>query len=180
MKTSLKYRLRILSLLFSPLSQVAQLLKKKREFTLEMKRGDRPRIQTEMIEFIGLPFPYSDKLKIWPFHVVVVQGQQRNAQKSVLHVQSCCFAHLTYCLTFPLPSQLCFRKVPIVKTTPPEEASARRVEDIFGDPWLSSLPPAQNHKMCKKSGKMYAIIFATDWGSSEAFRKRAKFINLFY
>ena len=99
-----------------------------------MKRGDRPRIQTEMIEFIGLPFPYSDKLKIWPFHVVVVQGQQRNAQKSVLHVQSCCFAHLTYCLTFRLPSQLCFRKVPIVKTKPPEEASARRVEDIFGDP----------------------------------------------
>ena len=180
MKTSLKYRLRILSLFFSPISQVAQLLKKKREFTLEMKRGDRPRIQTEMIEFIGLPFPYSDKLKIWPFHVVVVQGQQRNAQKSVLHVQSCCFAHLTYCLTFPLPSQLCFRKVPIVKTTPPEEASARRVEDIFGDPWLSSLPPAQNHKMCKKSGKMYAIIFATDWGLSKAFRKRAKFINFFY
>ena len=180
MKTSLKNRLRILSLFFSPLSQVPSYLKKKREFTLEMKRGDRLRIQTEMIEFIGLPVPYSDKLKIWSFHVVVVQGQQRNAQKSVLHVQSCCFAHLTYCLTFRLPSQLCFRKVPIVKTTPPEEVSARRVEDIFGDPWLSSLPPAQNHKMCKKSGKMYAIIFATDWGLSEAFRKRAKFINLFY
>ena len=100
---------------------------------MEMKRGDRHRIQTEMMEYIGLPFPYSDKLKIWSFHVVVAQGQQRNAQKSVLHVQSCCFAHLTYCLTFPLPSQLCFREVPIVKTTPPEEASARRVEDIFGD-----------------------------------------------
>ena len=133
MKTSLKHRLRILSLFFSPLSQVAQLLKKKRAFTLEMKRGDRHRIQTEMMEYIGLPFPYSDKLKIWSFHVVVAQGQQRNEQKSVLHVQSCCFAHLTYCLTFPLPSQLCFREVPIVKTTPPEEASARGVEDIFGD-----------------------------------------------
>ena len=151
MKTSLKNRLRILSLFFRHYPKSTSYLEKKREFTLEMKRGDRPRIQTEMTEFIGLPFPNSDKLKIWSFHVVVVLGQQRNAQKSVLHVQSCCFAHLTYCLTFPLPSQLCFRKVPIVKTTPLEEASARRIEDIFGDPWLSSLPPTQNHKMCKKA-----------------------------
>ena len=54
-------------------------------------------------------------------------------KKACCVLQSCYFAHLTYCLTFPLPSQLCFRKVPIVKTTPPEEASARRVKDIFGD-----------------------------------------------
>ena len=26
------------------------------------------------------------------FHVVVVQGRQRNVQESVMHVQSCCFA----------------------------------------------------------------------------------------
>ena len=26
-------------------------------------------------------------------HVVVVQGQQRNVQKGVMHVQSCCFAY---------------------------------------------------------------------------------------
>ena len=33
------------------------------------------------------------------FHVAVVQQRQRNVQKSVLHVQSCCFANLnlTYC-----------------------------------------------------------------------------------
>ena len=60
---------------------------------LERKREDRARVQTEMVEFIALPFPFSSKLKIWSFHVVVVQGQQRNVQKSVMHVQSCCFAH---------------------------------------------------------------------------------------
>ena len=31
------------------------------------------------------------------FPVVIVQSQQRNVQKSVMHVQSCCFAYLTYC-----------------------------------------------------------------------------------
>ena len=53
----------------------------------------RARVQTEMVEFIALSFPYSSKLKVWSFHVVVVQAQQRNVQKSVMHVQSCCFAH---------------------------------------------------------------------------------------
>ena len=79
MKTSLKNRLRILSL-FSRLFQGAQLLKR-REFGLELKRGDRARILTEMVEFIGLPFPFPSKLKIWSFHVVVMQGLQRNVQK---------------------------------------------------------------------------------------------------
>ena len=52
----------------------------------------RARVQTEMVEFIALSFPYSIKLKVWSFHIVVVQGQQGNVQKSVMHVQSCCFA----------------------------------------------------------------------------------------
>ena len=42
------------------------------------KRRDRAQVQTEMVEFITLPFPFSSKLTIWSFHVVVVQGQQRN------------------------------------------------------------------------------------------------------
>ena len=58
---------------------------------VELKRGGHARVQTEMVELIALPFPSSKKLKIWSFHVVVVQGQQRNVQKSVMHVQSCCF-----------------------------------------------------------------------------------------
>ena len=30
------------------------------------------------------------------FHVVVVQRRLRNVQKSVMHVQSCCFAYLNF------------------------------------------------------------------------------------
>ena len=39
-------------------------------------------------------FPSSTKREIRQFHVVVVQRRQRNVQKSVMHVQSCCFACL--------------------------------------------------------------------------------------
>ena len=41
-----------------------------------------------------LVFPSSTKREIRQFHVVVVQRRQRNARKSVMHVQSCCFAYL--------------------------------------------------------------------------------------
>ena len=54
---------------------------------------NRAQIKTEIVEFIALPFLFSSELEISLFHVVVVQGQQRNVQKSVMHVQSCCFAH---------------------------------------------------------------------------------------
>ena len=93
MKTSRKNRLSILSLFF-PSSQVVQ-LRKRREFRSELKRRDRARFQTEMVEFIALPFP--SKLKIWSFQVVVVQRRQINLQKSVIHVLSCCSADYTYC-----------------------------------------------------------------------------------
>jgi len=60
---------------------------------LELKSEDRGRVKTNMVEFIALPFSSStiilSKLKIWSFHVVIVQGRQRNVQKSVMHVQSC-------------------------------------------------------------------------------------------
>ena len=48
---------------------------------------------TEIVEFIALPFPLPSKLKIWSFHVLVIHGLQRNVQKSVMHVLSCCFVH---------------------------------------------------------------------------------------
>ena len=97
---------------FSRLFQGAQLLKR-REFSLELKRRDHAWVLTEMVEFIVLPFPFPSKLKIWSFHVVVVQWRQRSVQKSVMRVQSCCLAHQTYCfLTFPLPSSPWFCKVP--------------------------------------------------------------------
>ena len=47
----------------------------------------------------------SIKREIRDFHAVVVQWRQRNVQKSVLHVESCCFANQTYAfLTFSLPT----------------------------------------------------------------------------
>ena len=66
---------------------------------MELKRRDRTRVQTEMKEFIALPFLLSSKLKIYSFPVVVVQGRQRNVQKSVMHVQTssfCRFVDQTY------------------------------------------------------------------------------------
>ena len=41
-----------------------------------------------------LVLPSSTKREIRQFHVVVMQRRQRNVQKSVMHVQSCCFANL--------------------------------------------------------------------------------------
>ena len=43
-------------------------------------------------------FPSSTKREIRHYHVVVVQRRQRNVQKSVKHVQSCCFANLNQLL----------------------------------------------------------------------------------
>ena len=60
---------------------------------LELKRGGPARVQTKMLKFIALLFDFSGKLKIRSFHVVVVQERQRKVQKSVMHVQGCCFAH---------------------------------------------------------------------------------------
>ena len=44
--------------------------------------------------------------EIRKFHVAVVQRWPKNAQKSVMHVQSCCFTNinLLLCLPFSLPS----------------------------------------------------------------------------
>ena len=49
---------------------------------LELKRGGRARVRTEMAEFIALPFLSSKKLKIWPFHVYIC----------TFHVYICTFA----------------------------------------------------------------------------------------
>ena len=41
-----------------------------------------------------LVFPFSTKREIRHVHLEVVQGRPRNVQKSVMHVQSCCFANI--------------------------------------------------------------------------------------
>ena len=43
-----------------------------------------------------LVFPSSTKREIRHFDVVVVQQRRRNVQKSVMYVQSCCFANKSY------------------------------------------------------------------------------------
>ena len=45
-----------------------------------------------------LVFPSSTRREIGHFHVVVVQPRQRNVQKSVMHVRSCCFANINQLL----------------------------------------------------------------------------------
>ena len=75
---------------FPRLFQYVQLFK--REIWFEMRKGDRTYVQTEKVNFINLRFPSSNELKIHPFCIVVVQGEQRNLQKSMGHEQSCWFA----------------------------------------------------------------------------------------
>ena len=69
---------------------------------LELKRGGRTRVQTEMVEFIALLFQSSKSFKfVWSFHVVVVQScgdSKEMYRKSVMHVQRCCFANLNLLL----------------------------------------------------------------------------------
>ena len=66
---------------FSRLSQFALLLKR-REFWLELKRGDRARVQTEMVEFNAACRSRSQlNLNFGHFTLSVVQGQQRSVQK---------------------------------------------------------------------------------------------------
>ena len=61
-----------------------------------------------------LVFMSSARREIRHFHIIVVQwSQQRNVQKSVLHVQIWCFVNLNLLLfwnTFPLPSPLSLLK----------------------------------------------------------------------
>ena len=85
----------------SRLSKVVRLVKR-REFMLELKREGHARVQSETVEFIALPFPSSKKLKIWSFHVVVVQGRLRNVQKSVI-----CTCKVVVLLTKPIAFLRC-------------------------------------------------------------------------
>ena len=45
------------------------------------------------IKFRRCLFTFTIKHEIGYFHVVVTQKRQRNVQKRVMHVQSCCFVH---------------------------------------------------------------------------------------
>ena len=53
---------------------------------------------SEKEKYCCFVFPSSTEREIRHFHVVIVQRRQRNVQKSVMHVQSCCFASLNLLL----------------------------------------------------------------------------------
>ena len=82
-------------------------------------------------------FTSSTKRKIRHFYVVVVQRQQRNVQKSVMHVQSCCFAKLLKpiaFLTFSLTSPSSLLRPPIAT----EDLSLRTKNCIYSSGELCS------------------------------------------
>ena len=54
-----------------------------------------------------LVFASSTKCEIRKFHIVVVQWLQRNVQKSVMYMQSCCFAYLNLLLFCRSPWHHC-------------------------------------------------------------------------
>ena len=70
---------------------------------MEPKRRDRALVQTEMVEFIALPFPFPNKLKIWSFRVIVVQGLQSNVQKKRDARAEFLFCSLNLLLFFDVP-----------------------------------------------------------------------------
>ena len=100
-KTSLKKWSRAASTL-SRLFRLVQFVKCW-QFYLELN-SKRLYGSSEKEESRCLVYTSSTKRSIRHFHVVVVQWQQRNVQKSVMHVQSCCFADLNLLLSFMLSS----------------------------------------------------------------------------
>ena len=63
-------------------------LNSKRQYQSSGKEKESPHVFTSIT-----------KHEIWHFHVKVRQWQQRNVQKSVMHVQSCCFTNLNLLLS---------------------------------------------------------------------------------
>ena len=71
-------------------------------------------------------FPSSTEGEIRHFHVVVVQRRLRNVQKSVMHVQSCCFANiklLLFCRSRCLRRRRCFSSLIAEQCVPSNETS---------------------------------------------------------
>ena len=97
MKKSLKNRLGILSNNFA-IIQSRPDTSKKGIYVGIQERGPLPSSDKDG-RIYRLAVPVIKKIvKNWSFHVVVVQRRQRNVQKSVMHVQSCCFVSLNLLL----------------------------------------------------------------------------------
>ena len=97
-KTSLKKNEVALLQTLSRLFYLVQFVKRW-QFFLELN-SKRLYRSSEKEESRCLVYTSSSKSTIRHFHVVVVQWRQRNVQKSVIHVQSCCFANRNLLLSF--------------------------------------------------------------------------------
>ena len=83
----------------SRLFQLVQFVKCLQIF-LELNSKDCIKVLGQEKESPCLVVLSSTKREIRHFHVLVMQRQQRNVPKSVVHVQSCCFANLNLLLFF--------------------------------------------------------------------------------
>ena len=102
-----------------------------------------------------LVFPSSTKREIRHFHVVVVQRRLRNVQKSVMHVQSCCFANINLLLC---RRSHCRRRSRYLSSLP-----VRKCVQLYNwcSAWLNHLPRAQHvlggatHNLSTVSNRTY-------------------------
>ena len=107
-------------------------------FFLELKSKGLHQSSGKEKESCCLVFPSSTKREIRQFHVVVVQRRQRNVQKSVMHVQSCCFANLNL---LPFRRSHCRRRRRYLSSLPVR----KRVEFYnWCSAWLNHLPLAKH------------------------------------
>ena len=101
-KTSLKKWIHTVSNLID-LIQCHLICQKLAKFPAVEFEGTDLSLEKEMKKniFVLPVFTYSIKQarEIRRFHVTVVQPRLRNVQKSVMHVQSCCFANINYCFS---------------------------------------------------------------------------------
>ena len=128
-----------------------------REFKIPRRR--RPRKRHSKSEFALFQTP-----------VVVVQWRQRNVQKSVVHVLSCCFAYSPIAfLTFSLSSPSWHLKVLIVALRYGDRGSSWNV----GSSWLKSLTrfklcatilPTTRNRVCKRTQHVTANNVASARG----------------
>ena len=102
-------------------------------------------------------FTSSIKREIRHFPVVVMEWRKRNIQKSVMHVQSCCFAYSTYCFFDFLvvvavaasQSPYSFKIIKTIKliltltNTRCSDEKKKKAKTFLPSKWLSFLPPLE-------------------------------------
>ena len=115
-----------------------------------------------------LVFTFSTKREIKHFHVVV-QWRQRNIQKSVMHVQSCCFANLNqllFCRSLWRRRRRCFsslllafaRFASVSRAFGTRAVDLWRVYELRRLPSLKNYLPADRRRFCLTS--LVFVFFA--------------------